>query len=99
MAAATSVTTTLRLGTYVLNAGIRDALLIAADTATLDVVSAGRAEVGIGAGHTPAEWEMTGRTRPTAADRVRHLIDVAGAVRSCWTARRFRPSRSVPSAT
>lgn len=82
LAAAASVTTTLRLGTYVLNAGIRDALLIAADTATLDVVSGGRTEVGIGAGHTPAEWEMTGRTRPTAPDRVRHLIDIAGAVRS-----------------
>lgn len=82
LGAAATATTTLRLGTYVLNAGIRDALLIAADTATLDVVSDGRAEVGIGAGHTPAEWEMTGRTRPDAAGRVRHLIDVAGAVRT-----------------
>ncbi|WP_380161010.1 TIGR03621 family F420-dependent LLM class oxidoreductase [Kineococcus sp. R86509] len=82
LAAAATATTTLRLGTYVLNAGIRDALLIAADTATLDVVSDGRADVGIGAGHTPAEWEMTGRTRPDAAGRIRHLIDVAGAVRT-----------------
>jgi probable F420-dependent oxidoreductase len=81
-AAATTATTTLRLGTYVLNTGIRDALLIAADTTTLDVVSGGRAEVGLGAGHTPAEWEMIGRTRPDAAGRVRHLIDVAGAVRT-----------------
>ncbi|MFD0485418.1 TIGR03621 family F420-dependent LLM class oxidoreductase [Kineococcus sp. GCM10028916] len=82
LAAAATATATLRLGTYVLNAGIRDALLIAADTATLDVVSSGRAGVGIGAGHTPAEWEMTGRTRPDAAGRIRHLIDVAGAVRT-----------------
>lgn len=81
LAAAASVTTTLRLGSYVLNAGVREPLLIAADVATLDVISGGRAEVGIGAGHTPAEWEMTGRTRPPAAQRVQHLITVAGALR------------------
>ncbi|MEW1960670.1 TIGR03621 family F420-dependent LLM class oxidoreductase [Kineococcus sp. NPDC059986] len=92
LAAAATATTTLRLGTYVLNAGIRDALLIAADTATLDVVSGGRAEVGLGAGHTPAEWEMTGRTRPDAAGRVRHLIEVASAVRT------LLEGRSVPAA-
>lgn len=82
LAAAATATTTLRLGTCVLNAGVRDALLVAADTATLDLVSDGRAEVGLGAGHTPAEWEMTGRTRPAPSDRVRHLITVAGAVRT-----------------
>lgn len=82
LAAAASVTTTLRLGSYVLNAGVRDPLLIAADVATLDVVSDGRAEVGIGGGHTPAEWEMTGRTRPPAAQRVQHLMTVGAAVRA-----------------
>lgn len=82
LAAAASVTTTLRLGGYVLNAGVRDPLFIAADAATLDVVSEGRAEVGIGAGHTPAEWEMTGRARPPAPERVQHLMTVAAAVRA-----------------
>jgi len=92
LAAAATATTTLRLGTYVLNAGIRDALLIAADATTLDVVSHGRAEVGLGAGHTPAEWEMTGRNRPDAAQRVHHLVEVAGAVRA------LLDGRTVPAA-
>src|SRR5699024_5212388 len=54
---------------------------IAADVATLDVVSDGRAEVGLGAGHTPAEWEMIGRSRPGAVERVQRLCATAAAVR------------------
>lgn len=80
LAAAGAVTSTLRLGSYVLNAGVRDPLLIAGDVATLDVVSGGRAEVGLGAGHTPAGWEMTGRTRPGPTGRAQRLVSVAGAV-------------------
>lgn len=81
LAAAAAVTHELRLGTYVVNAGVREPIHIATDAATLDLLSAGRAEVGLGAGHTPAEWEMIGRERPSPAERVRRLIRVAAAVR------------------
>jgi probable F420-dependent oxidoreductase len=81
LAAAAGVTSSLRLGSYVVNAGVRAPLLIAADVATLDVVSHGRAELGIGAGHTPAEWEMTGRNRPSPSERVDRLTRVAATVR------------------
>jgi probable F420-dependent oxidoreductase len=82
LAAAAATTSTLRLGSYVVNAGVRHPLLIAADVATLDVISGGRAEIGIGAGHTPAEWEMTGHERPAPAERVDRLKAVAAAVRT-----------------
>lgn len=81
LAAAATVTSTLRLGSYVVNAGVRDPLLLASEVATLDVVSNGRAELGIGAGHTPAEWAMTGRTRPPPAERVQGLLTVTTVVR------------------
>lgn len=81
LGAAAAVTTSLRLGSYVLNTGVREAIHIASDVATLDVVSGGRAEVGLGAGHTPREWEMVGRTRPPARARVAHLIETASTVR------------------
>src|SRR5882724_8802882 len=55
LAAAAAVTTRLRLGSYVSNAGVREPILLASDVATLDVVSGGRAVLGLGAGHTPAE--------------------------------------------
>lgn len=92
LAAAASVTSTLRLGSYVANAGIRGPLLTAADVATLDVVSDGRAELGIGAGHTPAEWEMTGSQRPAPVERVQRLTSMADAIR------RLLAEETVPAA-
>jgi alkanesulfonate monooxygenase SsuD/methylene tetrahydromethanopterin reductase-like flavin-dependent oxidoreductase (luciferase family) len=81
LAAAAAVTTTIKLGSYVVNAGVREPMLLAADVATLDVVSGGRAVLGIGAGHTPAEWAAVGLTRPDAQGRVDRCIAVAEATR------------------
>jgi probable F420-dependent oxidoreductase len=81
LAAAAAVTTTIKLGSYVVNAGVREPMLLAADVATLDVVSGGRAVLGIGAGHTPVEWAAIGRTRPDVAGRVDRCIAVAEATR------------------
>jgi probable F420-dependent oxidoreductase len=81
LAAAAAVTTRIKLGSYVSNAGVREPILLAADVATLDVVSGGRALLGIGAGHTPAEWAAVGRTRPDVRGRVERCIAVAEATR------------------
>lgn len=80
LAAAAGVTSTLKLGTYVLNVGVRDPLSIASDAATVDVISSGRFVLGFGAGHTPAEWSMTGRDYPTAAERVGRLVETVDVV-------------------
>ncbi|UPK75396.1 LLM class flavin-dependent oxidoreductase [Nocardioidaceae bacterium SCSIO 66511] len=82
LAAAAAATSMLRLSSYVSNAGVRHPLLLAGDVATLDVVSDGRAELAIGAGHTPAEWRMTGRERPERGQRIREAIQTAAAVRA-----------------
>ncbi|MEV0168644.1 LLM class flavin-dependent oxidoreductase [Nonomuraea fuscirosea] len=82
LAAAASVTSTIGLGSYVSNAGVREPLLLAADVATLDVLSHGRARLGLGAGHTPGEWDAVGRSRPDVGGRVRRCIAVAEAVRA-----------------
>lgn len=82
LAAAAAVTSHLRLGPYVANAGLRDPLELATDVATLDIVSDGRAILGLGAGHTPAEWSMQGRTRPAATERIDRLIAVARSTKS-----------------
>lgn len=80
LAAAATATEGLRLGSYVINAGVREAIHIASDVATLDILSSGRVELGIGAGHTPIEWETIGRSRPDGPGRVRRLLQVAAAV-------------------
>lgn len=80
LAAAASVTSSIGLGSYVSNAGVREPLLLAADVATLDVLSHGRARLGLGAGHTPGEWDAVGRSRPDVGGRVARCIGVAEAV-------------------
>lgn len=80
LGAAAAVTTTLKLGTYVLQSGVRDPVQTAADAATLDVLAPGRVLLGLGTGHTFREWEVTGRQRPPAADRVGRLIEFVDAV-------------------
>lgn len=80
LGAAAAVTTRLRLGTYVLQAGVRDPVQAAADAATLDLLAPGRVLFGLGAGHTFAEWEVTGRSRPTAVDRAGRLVEFIDAV-------------------
>jgi probable F420-dependent oxidoreductase len=79
LAAAAAVTSTIKLGSYVSNAGVREPILLAADVATLDLVSGGRALLGIGAGHTPAEWAAVGQARPDVDGRVDRCIAVAEA--------------------
>ncbi len=82
LAAAAAVTSRIGLGSYVSNAAVRDPILLAADVATLDLVSDGRARLGLGAGHTPAEWAALGRDRPDVAGRVRRCLGVAEAVQA-----------------
>lgn len=82
LAAAAAVTERIGLGSYVSHAGVREPLLLAGDVATLDVVSGGRARLALGAGHTPAEWEMLGSHRPDVAGRVRRFLAVAEACRA-----------------
>lgn len=81
LAAPAGVTERIRLGTYVANAALRDPLELASQLATLDVVSAGRALLGVGAGHTPAEWTMQGMAMPFAGARVARMVEVADQTR------------------
>jgi len=75
LGAAAAVTSTLRLGTYVLQAGVREPAHIAADAATLDLLAPGRVLLGLGAGHTPQEWHDIGRKRPSPGERARRLVE------------------------
>ena len=59
MAAAAS-TTTLRVGSYVYNNDFRPPALLAKEAATIDVLSDGRLELGIGAGWARAEYVAAG---------------------------------------
>ncbi len=59
--AAAAVTDRLRVGTYMLQCGVREPVHIAADAATLDILAPSRVLLGLSGGHTPEEWEDVGR--------------------------------------
>jgi probable F420-dependent oxidoreductase len=80
LAAAAAVTERLRLRTYVLNAGFWVPALLARDAATLDRLSDGRLELGIGAGTVRSEFTSAGLPWRPAGERIelmrRTLLDV-----------------------
>jgi probable F420-dependent oxidoreductase len=81
LAWAAGATTTLRLGTFVLNAGLHHPLMLAREVATLDRLSGGRAELGLGAGHTPAEFTAAGIPFLSARDRKARLAEFVEIIR------------------
>jgi alkanesulfonate monooxygenase SsuD/methylene tetrahydromethanopterin reductase-like flavin-dependent oxidoreductase (luciferase family) len=53
---------------------------VAEDAASLDVLAPGRVVLGIGAGHTPREWDDIGKQRPAPGDRAGRLAEFVDAV-------------------
>jgi probable F420-dependent oxidoreductase len=79
--AAADATTTLRVGTYVLNNDFHDPVLLARAVATVDVLSDGRFELGLGAGHGQPEYEARGVPFQPAAARVARLTEAVTVLR------------------
>jgi len=72
----------IRLGTNVYLLGLRHPFVAARAVQTLDVVSGGRAEVGVGAGWLREEWVATGLDPRTRGRRLDEALEV---VRRLWT--------------
>ncbi len=60
LAAVAEATTRLRLGTFVLNNDLRHPAVVAQELATIDVLSEGRLEIGLGAGWNVEEYRAAG---------------------------------------
>jgi probable F420-dependent oxidoreductase len=72
----------IRLGTNVYNIGLRHPFVTARAVATLDIVSNGRVELGIGASWLAEEWTAAGLDFATRGSRVDEALDVC---RRLWT--------------
>jgi F420-dependent oxidoreductase-like protein len=75
LAALAAMTSRVRLGHMVLCAGFRNPALVAKMLATMDVVSGGRMELGIGAGWKRDEFVAYGYGFPEATERLARLRD------------------------
>jgi len=81
LAAMAGATRRIRLATAVLIAPLRPALLLAKSLATLDVLSGGRVDLGVGVGWQKEEFDATG---VRFGSRTARMMDVLRACRVLW---------------
>jgi probable F420-dependent oxidoreductase len=77
-----AVTSTIRLGTGILILPERNPVVVAKEIATLDHLSGGRVELGVGAGWLQEEFDAIG---VPFDDRGKRLDEHIGALRALWT--------------
>ena len=82
LSTAAAVTDTLRLGTGICLVAQRDPIVTAKEAASLDLVSGGRFELGIGAGWNQDEMENHGTVYET---RFKVMADRVKAIKALWT--------------
>ena len=85
MAAISQRTSRIRLGQMVGCNSYRQPSLLAKITSTVDVISGGRLDWGIGAGWYENEYRGYGYEFPVAKDRIGMLRETVEIVRSMWT--------------
>jgi probable F420-dependent oxidoreductase len=91
-----AVTSRVQLGTGVLVLPLRQPLLVAKQVGSLDVLSRGRAVLGIGAGWLADEFVLLGQE---FADRGRRTDDDIRTLRACWARREVTvPGLDAPAA-
>jgi probable F420-dependent oxidoreductase len=81
LAYAAAVTTTIRLGVAVVNLPFVSPAYLAKQAATLDVLSAGRHDLGLGIGWMPEEFAMTGASMERRGARAAEYVQV---LRALW---------------
>jgi probable F420-dependent oxidoreductase len=78
---AAAATERVRLTTYVLNSAFWKPVLLARELLTVDELTGGRVEAGLGTGYVRAEFEKAGLDWGTPGTRVGHLAETAAALR------------------
>jgi probable F420-dependent oxidoreductase len=81
LATAAEVSDRLRLGVMVLNNDFHQPALLAREAATVDLLSEGRLELGLGAGHAQPEYERAGIAFDSAPTRVTRLAEAVVILR------------------
>jgi probable F420-dependent oxidoreductase len=82
LAAAAAATSSIRVGTLVLNNDLRHPVAVAQEVATLDRMSGGRVELGLGAGHSFPEYAAIGLAFDPPAVRKARLAEAVEILRA-----------------
>jgi probable F420-dependent oxidoreductase len=84
LAVVAAATERLRVGTFVLNACLRHPAVLAQDLATLDVLSGGRLEIGLGAGWNKPEHDAIGIPFEPVGVRISRLTEAITILKGCF---------------
>jgi len=84
LSTAAAVTETLRVGTLVFANDFRHPAVLAKETATLDLLSDGRLEVGVGAGWMTEDYSWTGIAQDRPGVRIDRMIEAIEVLRGLW---------------
>ena len=90
LALAAAVTTTLRVGTMVIDNDYRHPVMLAKEAATLDLLSGGRLELGIGAGWARDEYAAAGMPYDPAGVRITRFAESVRILKGLWSGEPFR---------
>jgi probable F420-dependent oxidoreductase len=82
---AAEATTTLRVGTLVLDNDFRHPVVLAKEAATLDLLSEGRLELGLGAGWMRDDYDQAGMVYDPPPTRVARLREAISILKEMWT--------------
>src|SRR5580658_2606172 len=83
--AAADATSTLRIGTLVFDNDYRHPVVLAKEAATLDLLSGGRLELGLGAGWMRTDYDQSGMAYDAPAIRVERLREAIAVLKEMWT--------------
>jgi len=81
---AAEATTTLRIGMLVLGNDYKHPAVVAKEAATLDVLSDGRLELGLGAGWQLADYQLLGLRYDSAGTRIARLEEAIAVAKGCF---------------
>ncbi|HEY7124325.1 MAG TPA: TIGR03621 family F420-dependent LLM class oxidoreductase [Ktedonobacterales bacterium] len=83
--AAADAAKTIRVGSFVFDNDFRHPAMLAKEVATLDLLSGGRFEFGIGAGWHPPEYEQAGLPFDSAGVRISRLEEALAIIKQFFT--------------
>ncbi len=85
LAAAAAVTTKLRVGSLVYGVDYRHPVVLAKASASIQLLSGGRHEFGLGAGWMQSDYEQAGMAYDRPGVRIERLEEALTIIRSMWT--------------
>jgi probable F420-dependent oxidoreductase len=91
---ATTVTSSIKLGTLVLCNSLRNPVIVAAEALTINAMSAGRMELGLGTGWKPSDYRASGMELRDATTRVESLANSLRIVKRHLDDTSFLPATS-----